>query len=227
MGLEKYSIIFLGAPGSGKSSLVEKLAEKHSYEKIETGKLLREEAKSESRLGNNIKETVESGNFVPTEIIQEIIKNIIKKSPKNTFLFDGFPRYKDQINPFFQLCEDEGLTVTAIVILEIKKRAVIERVKNRLVCPNCGAVYNNRSQKPAEDNKCRNCGSGLEKREEDNEETLNKRFKDYQETTVPVINYLKSNFPDKTIILNGEDDINKLADKTDAFISSSVLKSIF
>ena len=86
-------IIFLGAPGAGKGTQAEIIAEKFGIPTISTGAMIREEIASGSELGETVKSYTNNGKLVPDSVVIDIIKNRLSKDDcANGFILDGFPR---------------------------------------------------------------------------------------------------------------------------------------
>ena len=81
-----------------------------------------------------------------------------------------------------------------VIVLDLDVDIAKKRMIGRLTCPNCGRVYNSvlEQNKPQKEGICDYCHSSLTKREDDNEETFNKRFHTYEEETKPLIEYYKN-----------------------------------
>ena len=61
----------------------------------------------------------------------------------------------------------------------------------RLVCKKCGLTFNLYFKRATEDNHV--CGPAfLEKRSDDNEETIRNRFKTYSKETLPILNFYRN-----------------------------------
>ena len=87
------NLIFLGAPGAGKGTQAEIVAEKYNIPTISTGAMLREAIAAGTELGVLAKGYVESGALVPDEVIVGIMRARLKEPDcKNGFILDGFPR---------------------------------------------------------------------------------------------------------------------------------------
>ena len=76
------NIIILGGPGAGKGTICKKLVNEFNYKLICSGDLLREEKASGSKLGNQIAELIDAGEFVPDEMITKIIYNLLRNHLK-------------------------------------------------------------------------------------------------------------------------------------------------
>ena len=86
-------IIFLGAPGAGKGTQADIVANKFGIPTISTGAIIREALKSGSDLGLKAKEFIDAGTLVPDDVVIDIIKERLAKSDcAKGFILDGFPR---------------------------------------------------------------------------------------------------------------------------------------
>lgn len=177
-------IILLGAPGAGKGTLANGLINRLNIPSISTGDLLRNEVKSESQLGNQIKEIINKGQLVSTDIVINLLKNRLKKSDtKNGYILDGFPRTIEQAKLL-----DEFTEIDYCLNLVVEKQVIMDRICGRRTCKNCGKIYNTNSYKK---DKCV-CGGELFARDDDNPETVAKRFDTFYQNTAPLIEYYKN-----------------------------------
>lgn len=85
-------IIFLGAPGAGKGTQAEIVAEKFGIPTVSTGNIIREALKNGTEMGLKAKSFIEAGQLVPDEVVIGIInERLAKDDCKNTFLFFSNP----------------------------------------------------------------------------------------------------------------------------------------
>ncbi len=91
-------MVLLGPPGAGKGTLAGLIKGKFGLMHISTGDLLREEMKSGSDLGGEVKGYVESGGLVPDEVVTRLIENRLKNASgaDKGYMLDGFPRTNPQ-----------------------------------------------------------------------------------------------------------------------------------
>ncbi|OWF46209.1 UMP-CMP kinase [Mizuhopecten yessoensis] len=100
----KYNVIFvLGGPGAGKGTQCDKIIRKFGYVHLSAGDLLRAERKDkQSELGEEIARHIEVGSIVPVAITCALLQREMKKAKENdnkdSFLIDGFPRNKDNLD---------------------------------------------------------------------------------------------------------------------------------
>ena len=85
-------LIMFGPPGAGKGTQADILGRRYGIKKISTGDALRDVIRSGSELGEQVKDLMDQGKFVPDEIVTEIIRDRVS-SPDcaNGFILDGFP----------------------------------------------------------------------------------------------------------------------------------------
>ncbi len=121
----KGNIILISPPGGGKGTLSNQLKEKYGYTLIAAGDLLRAEKKSESEIGQKIKNLIGKGNLVPDELINQIIQREIYKSPE-PYILDGFPRTLGQ-GEFLDTIADVNL----VIYLEVSDETIQKRILNR------------------------------------------------------------------------------------------------
>jgi len=70
--------VFIGIQGSGKWTQARLLEEKHDFRLFESGWALRVIAEEDSELGRSVKQTIEAGNHVSPEVIEDIMKDILE-----------------------------------------------------------------------------------------------------------------------------------------------------
>ena len=96
----KKVFIFLGPPGCGKGTQTSRLSQKLDIPHIDTGSLLRKNIQDNTPFGIEAKSYIDKGQLVPIEVVQNVIKDRIKKDDcKDGFILDGFPRSVDQAAP--------------------------------------------------------------------------------------------------------------------------------
>lgn len=75
-----------------------------------------------------------------------------------------------------------------VIELEVNEDALVERITGRFSCANCGALYHDTANPPAQPGKCDACGSTeFKRRPDDNEETVRTRMAEYRAKTAPIL----------------------------------------
>lgn len=163
----KEVVILLGIQGSGKGTQAKFICEKFGYKQISTGNLLRQEEALGSELGKEIAALIDKGNLVSDELVLEILKKEIKNGKENGFVLDGFPRTLKQAEMLDECVNELGIKIKKVVLIELDENSVLDRIRNRVSCSKCGAVYNLKSCKPKKDGVCDVCGAKLDIRVDD------------------------------------------------------------
>lgn len=173
----KKLIIFIGAPGSGKSSRGEECEKKGGYKYISTSTELQ-------KLGYDLA----NAKSIPDIATINIILRAIKNSKEEKIVVDGFPRLLKQAETL-----DKFAKVDQIVYFKISKPQSRKRVLERVICPQCKKTYakNESSKSPKTEGICDECGTVLIKRNSDELEIFNKRFAYFYKFTYPVLSYYR------------------------------------
>lgn len=189
------NIIFIAPPNGGKGTLSESLIEKYGYGHISTGDLLREEVKAGTELGKEADSLMKAGKFVPDEIILKLIeKRIQKPDCENGYILDGFPRTLVQAEKYDEMLKELGKDIGVVIYIDIDKDMALQRSITRITCPNCKRIFNKVSpeMRPKVEWICDDCGTELIQRSDDTEEVFLKRYDDFMEKTMPLVEYYKN-----------------------------------
>lgn len=180
-------LVFIGPPGIGKGTYAKMLSQKYGIPHISTGDIFREEIAKGTELGLKVKQYVEKGLLVPDEIVIEVVKQVLQRPECGKgFILDGFPRTVKQAEAL------DGMTKIDVVFLfEASVEVIIERVSGRLICQNCGAIYNIKWKPPKKPGICDICGFPLIRRKDDEPEVVRTRYQVYKQTFEPVIEYYR------------------------------------
>ena len=185
------NIILIGPPGAGKGTQGDNLVKDFNLFKISTGELLRKEVEKKSELGIKIKHIIEKGQLASDEIINNLIEIILSnKNYSNRLIFDGYPRNLSQVNTLTNLMKKYNQVIKCVLCLKVDKNSIVKRILGRQVCSKCGLTFNEFFNPSNKDNHACNL-KFLQKRSDDNEETIIKRFETYLKDTLPIINYYR------------------------------------
>ncbi|NIN70482.1 MAG: adenylate kinase [Gemmatimonadetes bacterium] len=184
------NLVLLGPPGSGKGTQGERLAARSGVPKYATGDILRDAVRRGTALGDDAKRYMDAGELVPDEVVLGLVREALA-TPEATagFILDGFPRTVAQAEGLQALLEERDAKLDAVVYFDVPEEELIRRLAGRRSCPSCGAVFNVHSDPPAVTGTCDNCGSKLETREDDREETVRNRLRVYHEHTRPLLRW--------------------------------------
>ncbi len=130
----KTLFLIIGAPGSGKTTDAERIAQNHpqTITHYSTGDMLRAEVASGSERGKIIDSFISKGLIVPIEIAIETIAGAIKSAPTDTVIIDGYPRSLEQMQVLDSFLKDENRVRLANVIeVRVSEATACERVLGR------------------------------------------------------------------------------------------------
>jgi len=180
-------IVMLGPPGSGKGTYSSRLASRLGIPHISTGDIFREEIKSGSELGRRISSYVSNGKLVPDEVVNMVMeKRLSKEDCRKGFILDGYPRTLNQAEFL-----DRVSSIDVVVNLNVPDEVIVRRLSSRLICRNCGAIYNKITLPPKVDGVCDKCGGELYQREDDKPEIVRERIGIYKKEVAPLLEYYR------------------------------------
>nr|GAT57579.1 UMP-CMP kinase [Mycena chlorophos] len=171
----KVTVIFvLGGPGAGKGTQCANLVEDFGFCHLSAGDLLRaEQHRQGSEFGELIQTCIKEGTIVPMEVTIKLLENAMAAALKETRAGDGWKDGKGRflVDGFPRKMDqalkfDESVCMaSAVLFFSTTEEVLLSRLLER------GKT------------------SG---REDDNEESIKKRFNTYKETTMPVINHYEA-----------------------------------
>ena len=178
------NIIIFGPPGAGKGTQADFIVNKFNLYKLSTGEILRNEIKDKTELGNKISSIINAGSLVSDNIVKKLVENFISNEKyKDRLIFDGYPRNLTQAKTLRELLSQYSQKIDLVLKLSVSLEIIKKRISER---------------------------RSLENRADDNEETAIKRYKTYEKSTEPVIEYYKN--LNLLKVIDGErsiDQINK------------------
>ena len=184
------NIILFGPPGAGKGTQAQNIVKKFNLIQISTGDLLRNEIKNKTDIGKEIEDTISKGDFATDEIIDRLLKNKVTNSDiKNKIIFDGYPRSLSQAKNLDLLLVNSKQKIDFVFFLNVNKEIIIKRIEKRKI---------------------------LEKRSDDNLNTILKRYDTYMETTRPVLDFYSKN--QNFYEIDGSEEIDVISSKIEQIL---------
>ena len=179
-------LILLGAPGAGKGTQATFICQKYGIPQISTGDMLRAAVKAGTPLGLQAKAVMDSGALVSDDIIIGLVKERIAQADcANGFLFDGFPRTIPQADAM----KAAGVKLDYVLEIDVPFDAIIERMSGRRSHPASGRTYHVKFNPPKVEGKDDVTGEPLIQREDDKDDTVQKRLDVYSAQTRPLVDY--------------------------------------
>jgi adenylate kinase len=159
-------LIFLGAPGAGKGTQAQILAESQKIPHISTGDILRAAVRASTPLGLKAKSYMDNGELLPDALILDMIRDRLNQpDAKLGWILDGFPRNVSQAEFLDRLLAEINQSYDLAININVPQGRLVERLLNRAV---------------------------IEKRLDDTEDVIRRRLVVYEDQTVPTIDYYRS-----------------------------------
>src|SRR5699024_7575573 len=206
---KKVHLILMGLPGAGKGTQAEQIKEKYHIPHISTGDMFRLAIKEQTELGKQAKKYMDEGALVPDEVTNGIVEERLAMKDCDTgFLLDGFPRTIPQAEALDEITNKLSKKIDYVIHVDVPVEKLLERLTGRRVCPTCGATYHVVYNPPEQEGICNKDGAALIQREDDTEETVQKRLSVNIEQQKPLLDYYESK--GVLITVDGDQDIDKV-----------------
>ena len=181
-------VVLLGPPGSGKGTHGKGLSESLGVPAVATGDILRQAIQEQTALGKSAEDHVKSGRLVPDETVLGLIETRLgRPDAARGFILDGFPRTVAQAEGLKGMLGERRLD--RVVNLVVPTEVVVNRLRERWLCSQCGAIYNTSTAPPRVAGTCDRCGGALKQRTDDEPETVRRRLEVYARETAPLVAY--------------------------------------
>jgi adenylate kinase len=184
------AVILLGAPGSGKGTQAQKIAEMFDVPHLSTGDMFREHIKMGTELGGLAKPLMDRGELVPDDIVLGMVRDRISRPDcEYGFVLDGFPRTIPQADALQLMCEEHHFGLTTVLYIFVAPKALMRRLTGRRICKAVGHIYNIYERPPKMEGVCDIDGSPLIQRSDDRTEVISERLAAYERQTQPLVEY--------------------------------------
>ncbi len=174
-------MILVGPPGAGKGTQAARLVDLFVIPHISSGDMLRAAVKEGTELGKEADRYMKAGQLVPDEVvIGMILERITKADCAKGFMLDGFPRTRPQAEALDQAMAKAGVTLDAVVLLEVPDELIVDRITGRRSDPKTGRIYHVKFDPPPP-------GIEVVQRKDDTVEAVTTRLAKYHSETAPII----------------------------------------
>lgn len=159
------NVALFGPPGAGKGTQAKRIVDKYKLVHLSTGDMIRKEIANGTELGKMAESIINRGELLSDEFVVQLIANSMANNRgAKGFLFDGFPRTVAQAEILDKMLEKEGAPLKGLICINVPYPELKRRMLER---------------------------AKIEGRADDNEEVIERRFKEYNDKTVHVANYYK------------------------------------
>lgn len=205
------NLVLIAPPAAGKGTLSNLLSKEYNIPHISTGDLLRKRANVDDEFGIELLCLLQTGELVDDNIVLDLVKKRLSESDcEGGYILDGYPRNLNQANELNNILNEINLPIDYVIYLDINKNIAKERMMGRITCPKCGAIYNrhDKSKLPKIEGICDECGSRLNVRMDDSIQVFERRFEEFTNLTLPVVNFYEST--GKLVKVDGTIDTDKI-----------------
>jgi adenylate kinase len=183
--MRKY--VIMGIQRSGKGTHAKMLAGDFDLEHIVVEDIFRWNVQHHTKLGAQVRRTMAAGLLVGDDLVEGVVKQRLSEYDWNYgLIIDGFPRNQRQAEFFLESYDLDG-----VIHLDLPDSEVARRVLARRLCAGCGMDYSLIDNSPSKDGMCDACGGELIRREDDTQEALAVRLREYHEKTNPVLDIFR------------------------------------
>lgn len=156
-------LLLLGAPGSGKGTQGTRLAERYGARHVSTGDLLRAQVAEGTALGRQAQPYMDRGDLVPDELILGmVLDDVLGPMSPPSYVLDGFPRTVAQAKAAYEQAIASDRVLDAVICLVIEHDELFARLEQR----------------------------GQETgRADDAVDTVRHRIEEYEQKTLPLLEY--------------------------------------
>ncbi len=172
----------------GKGTQAKALVAEYGIPQISTGDLLRDHRARHTDLGMIADGYASKGELVPDDLVNKMVaKRLAAPDCVNGYVLDGFPRTQAQADWLDDyLVETRSRYPVVVISLVVDHDDLLRRITGRRICPD-GHIYNIYSQPPRVEGICDVDGKPLQQRADDTEEVFEKRMKEFEQKTAPVL----------------------------------------
>ncbi|UTW65041.1 adenylate kinase [bacterium SCSIO 12643] len=158
------NLVLFGPPGAGKGTQAVSLVEKYNLYHLSTGDVFRYNIGQKTELGMLAKSYMDKGDLVPDEVTIKMLKSEVEKQPGAAgFIFDGFPRTVAQAEALDAYLSENDMKIDHVLALEVPDEELVKRLLNR--------------------------GKTSGRADDQNEEIVWNRIKEYNDKTAPLKNF--------------------------------------
>ncbi|XP_062854108.1 adenylate kinase 4, mitochondrial isoform X2 [Trichomycterus rosablanca] len=184
-----FRAVIMGAAGSGKGTISERVANSFGLQHLSCGDFLRQNIAAKTEAGLLAKTYIEKRLLVPDHVMTRMLLPHLEEMTHQGWILDGFPRTLAQAKALNSSCE-----LDLVISLNIPLETLKERLRHRWIHPASGRVYNMYFNPPRVQGVDDISGEPLIQHEGDKPEALVAKLRHYKDVAKPVIDLYNSSF---------------------------------
>jgi adenylate kinase len=185
------AVILFGSPGSGKGTQAKLLKKCLGVPHVSTGDMLRSHIGQHDQIGMQAQQLIKAGKLVPDDLVNRLVeRRLTEPDARQGVILDGYPRTLNQARVLLDLLRDSEFKA-AVVHLVVDYEHIVARLSGRRQCPVCGTLYSLTTSPPKVPGVCDLDGTALVTREDDREDVIRERLREYDRQTVPILNFFR------------------------------------
>ena len=213
-------VVLLGAPGAGKGTQAQILAERLGLAHVATGDLFRAAVRDGTPLGLTAKGYMDRGELVPDSVtIDMLFERLAKPDAAKGILLDGFPRNIAQAEVLDKALAERAGKVDVAPYIEVPEADLVARLGGRWICRAQGHPYHEQSKRPLVPGVCDVDGSELYQRTDDQPATVQARLRQQLGALDQVVGHYRERGVLATV--DGSQPIDRVTDGLLAAIASA------
>ncbi|KAL7638121.1 UNVERIFIED_CONTAM: hypothetical protein RMT77_011746 [Armadillidium vulgare] len=179
-----FRMVILGAPGSGKGTISNRIIRDFALKHLSVGDVLRSHVNNKSSVGLEAESYMKAGKFVPDATMVKLISYELKRLDSVPWLLDGFPRNVSQAKMLTNISK-----LDLVLSLDVPNQIIIDRIKERWIHEPSGRIYNTSFNPPTVPGKDDVTGEKLTQRPDDAPEAVGRRLTLYSDNTKPILDF--------------------------------------
>jgi adenylate kinase len=214
-------VVLLGAPGAGKGTQAQILAQRLGLAHVATGDLFRAAVREGTPLGLIAKGYMDRGELVPDSVtIDMLFERLARPDAARGILLDGFPRNTAQAEVLDKALADWGGRVNVASYIEVPEADLVARLGGRWICRAQGHPYHEQTRPPLVQGVCDVDGSELYQRSDDQPATVQARLRQQLGALDQVVGHYRTHGVLATV--DGSQPIDRVTDGLLAAIAAAM-----
>lgn len=181
-------IMVIGAPGSGKGTVGEKLSRYYDVPMVTVSSVVRDTlARDDHPEAKALLQQMNDGVLLDDKVVWRYLEKALTSNKyKRGYILDGYPRTLAQA----KMLAEHHWTFNQIIELEASDQYIAKRLEGRRVHLPSGRSYNLYHNPPRIDGRDDVTGEKLVKRPDDDKTIVMRRLSAYRQVSLPMLNWL-------------------------------------